>query len=60
MKNLLNALVMLAFVTVVFTSCTAEDLNDEQNTELATGHGDSINNGSGETPPEEEENNDDF
>jgi hypothetical protein len=38
MKNLLNAFVMLAFVTVVFTSCTAEDLNDEQNTELATGH----------------------
>ncbi len=47
---------MLAFVTVVFTSCTAEDLNDEQNTELATGQEDSTSPNS--DPGESEYDND--
>ena len=51
MKNLFRAFLMLAFVSFLFTSCTAEDLNDEQNTELATGHGDSVNSGEGTPPP---------
>ncbi|WP_452600819.1 hypothetical protein [Pontimicrobium sp. MEBiC06410] len=56
MKNLLSAFLMLAFVTVVFTSCTAEDLNDEQNTELATGQEDSTSPNS--DPGESEYDND--
>lgn len=55
MKHLKNTFLILAFAAICLTSCTPKSLTEyDENTELATEQGDSVNSNSGDqsTPPD--------